>query len=618
MVCTLGHSQVHSVESESFDSILTWMKNHTYSDSVFSFEGFYDIAKRSLARAAVEKDAQFMGDMHTALADWYGYTGQYKGDSLVIQDKRALAYYEEAGDSASIAGTYRVMSMDLQNIGRLDEAQRSVLTAISYYEKMQDRSGLARAHRTLGSLLHTMEEHDESIRYCNLALDYYEGQEEYASAAISLHTIIEALYDLEEYEKAQDAARRCINLIKDNNLDDPFSLARALGRKSKVSLAQGLYNQAIAESQEAFDVAAERGGADGAISYKGGIADVYKVQGKYAEALDIYLAINDEIKTDTADYLIGVYEDIYHCYMGMEDWPKALAFQEKMYGMQFYHQNLKISNLKDEGIIKYETGKKDQALAEQATIITQKNRIQQLGGGVLAALALLLGSLFYNYKKNQKTTKALRTKNEENEFLLKEIHHRVKNNLQILSSLLSLQSNYMEDESAADAILEGRNRVESMGLIHQKLYTKDHRSSIDLKEYIPDLCDYLKDSLLPHNHDISIVPDSKVGLVDVETAIPIGLVVNELVTNSIKYAFDQREKGEISVDLWVNDEEQLCLQVKDDGKGASANTDSSKSTNFGSALVKVLIKKLKGSVQSNKEQGYSTLITFDRYQLVAA
>jgi len=215
-------------------------------------------------------------------------------------------------------------------------------------------------------------------------------------------------------------------------------------------------------------------------------------------------------------------------------------------------------------------------------------------------------------RRNKKINSELSIKNNENEFLLKEIHHRVKNNLQILSSLLSLQSDSEEDQAISGALQESRNRVESMGLIHQKLYAKDKLTSINMKEYVQDLSNNLMESFVENGRGVKIESQVEINDADVETAIPLGLIINELVTNSLKYAFHGRKDGQIHIKLWEPEEGDLKLSVADDGKG-EINDDQG--TNFGSRLINILAKKLKGKMITDTSDGYVVEFSFSRYQL---
>lgn len=243
-----------------------------------------------------------------------------------------------------------------------------------------------------------------------------------------------------------------------------------------------------------------------------------------------------------------------------------------------------------------------------------------LGGIFSVFLTLLAFMLWRNIRFRMTVNRTLHLqkeeieeKNSQNELLLREIHHRVKNNLQILSSLLSLQADYSKDPNALSAINEGRNRVQSMAFIHQQLYTKENVTSVNMQMYLADLCSHLSDSYSACEKEILISYDLEVLFLDVETAIPLGLIVNELVTNSIKYAFNDREEGHINVKIWINEDSQLCLLVEDNGSGISQAPEESQTTSFGSDLIRVLSKKLRGRIKVRQNQGYSTKIVFERY-----
>jgi two-component system, sensor histidine kinase PdtaS len=267
---------------------------------------------------------------------------------------------------------------------------------------------------------------------------------------------------------------------------------------------------------------------------------------------------------------------------------------------------------------KYETAQKEAKIEQQADELA-KQRTQFWT--VLAFLGLALVGGFFLYRLAQK----LRKRNEEKEFLIKEIHHRVKNNLQVLSSLLNLQAEHIQDENALDAVREGQNRVEAMGLIHKKLYMGDNLASVEMRDYLQNLGDTLLDSFGIYDDQVKIQYDVQPIHLDVDTAIPLGLVINELVTNSLKYAFPhldaqnaENTEGVISLSLWINNAKQMCLKVADNGVGKANAVISKHSTAFGSQLVEVLSKKLHGKLEVLPvEKGYATLIQFDNYKMAA-
>lgn len=207
-------------------------------------------------------------------------------------------------------------------------------------------------------------------------------------------------------------------------------------------------------------------------------------------------------------------------------------------------------------------------------------------------------------------TKELAKKNQEIELLLKEIHHRVKNNLQTISSLLNLQSATISDPAALKAVQESQNRVRSMSLIHQKLYQDKNLATVEMKDYLETLAQTLLDTYGNMEGRVKLhFPMSDLEL-DVDTAIPLGLIANELITNSLKYAFPEDRRGKIEVSLSLDDDQQYCLRIADDGLGIQAHTNTQTGTGFGSRLIQLLAIQLNGRVEIQDDGGVTTLIKF--------
>jgi len=209
-------------------------------------------------------------------------------------------------------------------------------------------------------------------------------------------------------------------------------------------------------------------------------------------------------------------------------------------------------------------------------------------------------------------TQQLAKKNEEIELLLNEIHHRVKNNLQTISSLLNLQSATITDPQALKAVRESQDRVRSMSIIHQKLYHGNNVTSVEMKDYFETMGAVMLDAYGVRQDKVKLeFPMTQLEL-DVDTAIPLGLISNELITNALKYAFPEDRPGTISIGLTQEPENTYCLRIADDGIGipTGVQTPSPGGTGFGSRLVNLLTMQLNGTVSSNTEQGVETIIRF--------
>lgn len=200
----------------------------------------------------------------------------------------------------------------------------------------------------------------------------------------------------------------------------------------------------------------------------------------------------------------------------------------------------------------------------------------------------------------------------EKEVLLQEIHHRVKNNLQIVSSLLQMQFRRTQDREAALVLQDSKNRIASIALVHEKLYRSDDLANIDFAQYIPDLTIHLFDSYKVSPDLITLYTKIDKIFLEVETAIPCGLIINELVSNSLKYAFPNSRQGEIKVEFKANSDNTLMLIVRDNGIGIPKEFDIEATTSLGLTLVQGLIEQLDGTLELDCSQGTEFKITFPK------
>ncbi|MDO9045476.1 MAG: sensor histidine kinase [Methanobacteriaceae archaeon] len=197
----------------------------------------------------------------------------------------------------------------------------------------------------------------------------------------------------------------------------------------------------------------------------------------------------------------------------------------------------------------------------------------------------------------------------DKEMLIKEIHHRVKNNLTVISSLLSLQSRYIKDESDKDLFKESENRAKSMALIHERLYRSEDVKSIDFSDYITSLSRDLFDTYVTSKDKIQLKLDVENIMVDVDNTVPLGLIINELVTNCLKYAFPSNRTGTININFHKIGSEYV-LEVIDDGIGLPEDFDTDKSDSLGMRLISGLTAQLDGEMEMLNDSGTTFRIRF--------
>jgi two-component sensor histidine kinase len=235
----------------------------------------------------------------------------------------------------------------------------------------------------------------------------------------------------------------------------------------------------------------------------------------------------------------------------------------------------------------------------------------------LFAAASILGILAWAYRRSRQDGQMISQQNEmvvqslkEKEVLLREIHHRVKNNLQIISGLLQTQADIADNEQVSRLMTEGQERIQSMALIHQNLYQSENLGGVNIRSYLEDLSENISRSYSGTDEVISL--DLKVDSehLDIDTAIPIGLILNELITNAYKYAFPKGESGKIIVEF-TKVAEKFMLRVSDDGVGLPSDYEIRQSNSLGLNLVNGLVRQLDGTIDWRRDTpGTEVLVAF--------
>ncbi len=217
----------------------------------------------------------------------------------------------------------------------------------------------------------------------------------------------------------------------------------------------------------------------------------------------------------------------------------------------------------------------------------------------------LKNELAVRIKAEEESKKSL----AEKEVLLKEVHHRVKNNMAIISSLLRLQSSYIDDEKYMDMFKESRSRITSMALVHEKLYQTQDFSKIDLDDYILTLVQSIRNTF-GRDREYNINTDIDNISLDIDILIPCGLIINEILTNSFKHAFNDREKAEINITIRRLEDGNIALTISDNGKGLPDDFDIEDSTGLGLQLVNTLAKQIDGTLEIKSEKGAEFKLVF--------
>jgi PAS domain S-box-containing protein len=225
---------------------------------------------------------------------------------------------------------------------------------------------------------------------------------------------------------------------------------------------------------------------------------------------------------------------------------------------------------------------------------------------------------FRDITQDRHSEDILKASVREKEVLLQEIHHRVKNNLQVISGLLDLQSYHITDDSVKEVYKESRNRVITMALIHEELYQSRNLAQVDYGTYISNLVNNLFKSYAVDLEKVKLNIQAENVLMVVDTGIPCGLIINELITNAFKHAFPDGREGEVTIIFSQADEGRFHLEVNDDGVGIPEDIDIRKTQSLGLQLVMMLVEQLSGEMRINSDKGTSFVIEFEEYREAGA
>lgn len=247
--------------------------------------------------------------------------------------------------------------------------------------------------------------------------------------------------------------------------------------------------------------------------------------------------------------------------------------------------------------------------------INKDKKNKQILWGSIGLLTLAGGIILWQFSRQVKKNRIIRNQAEEMEVLNREIHHRVKNNLQVISSLLDIQSQSLKDEEAAEVIKESRQRVQSMAFIHQNLYQSNTVQEIEINNYINTLAEHLFQSYNVRKDKIRFITDIDKISLHSDTVVPLGMILNELISNSLKYAFKDLEEGEIKVAM-KRKESELLLQVKDNGKGLPAGFDISNLQSFGFKVIRAFAQKLKAKLHIDGSHGTNVELVISKFKTI--
>ena len=486
--------------------------------------------------------------------------------SIPIEDK-ARFYFD--------LGFYNdIYDIDLHN------AIANYKKSIALYTQINDEMALAYPLINLAQTYQAIGNYNKAIETFNSALDLDLASERTDSESYIFYGLGVSFFELKDYNTAENNLRKA---AKANRIINDYSgEAYCLKKIGEIYLKKGLINKAHIILKRAVE------------TYKKGV-----IQLRQRNPLD--------------EGISDIYQQISEIYELKNDYKKSLEYQTL-----YTAYNDSINNAQNTKVTeRFKFLKEATEKNKEIETLENQNKIQQLKAekentykiGLLIFLGLIVLLLFVlinRYRLKQKALKIIQQKNEENKLLMREVHHRVKNNLQIISSLLGVQIGNSDNDKLKLILQESQNKIKSMSLIHKNLYKSDQFAKVSVDSYVNELVAEIKSSYVKDTLNINFNLDITEKQIPIGLAVPLGLILNELITNAHKYAFTDCPKKENNISIsfhQIQDTTKYRLIVKDNGKGLPKDFDIDNPSYFGLQLVHGLTGQLHGEVAITQNEG---------------
>ena len=555
-------------------------------------------------------------------------------DSVILLGQQVLPYFEQQRDTFNLQAITLVQTIAHAETGNLGQAIKSGIRATQLYNP-------AEGHIYHLSLHTMVAGYYERVLDVDAAIHHYEQARMVASnspdptALLHVHPPLMDLYCAQgQVEKARPSYEWLVDFQRQYGealANDPQHTSYAVHHLARFLYHDAQYQEAIAMLDQLMvhekATKGNRGLATTLLQYG---QCLYQL-GRYREAKEKLEAARVKFaQAQRFTSLVTTTELLTQTYiaLGQADAAQAMFLEHKAAKDSLYSRNS--AQLQRMAEAEFDTELKEAQIAQQQAelaaneaaleserLVTSKQQQFLMALGI--ALILLLALLFIGYKAFQTLRKlsselaqqkaAIEAQNAEKELLLKEIHHRVKNNLQVIIGLLELQTMQVNEDAISAALKEGQSRVKSMGLIHQKLYQTNDVAAVNIADFVADLGTYVRE-LYPQETPVELdieVPNIKL---DIDTSIPIGLILNELICNAYKYAFTGITSPKIRIALKRLEHGLYELVVSDNGVGMPPELNVKKAKSLGLRLVNKLAKQVLGTVELSSAGGTEFRIEF--------
>lgn len=547
-------------------------------------------------------------------------------DSCLWYLNKAKNIFTEQKQTTLLANTISDIALAYYFRGIYEISLRNHFEALKLREASGDKSLISKSYNNIGLIYRARKDYNNAINYYFMSLAIKQELRDSAGQLNSLMNIGSSYQYQRKYDSALLYGHQTLQLSR--LIKKPKDEVNSLANLAVAYIGLQQWTQAESYLNDAMQQATTNGFKEPFYGIYEGLGNVMLNKKDYRKAIEwfnkgVLLASEGKRREMLANY----YENLAECYEKTADYNLAYNFIKNSEAIRDSLLNEENSRQVNEMNAIYETSKKEETIdvlskegkqKEAALIRSKRERNYFIIAAVL--FLALAGVAFYAYRDNRKKKELLNRQNliietslKEKETLLREIHHRVKNNLQIISGLLTLQSRQIENPEAQEAVREGRNRVKSMALIHQKLYQQDNLTGVKMREYLYDLVSSIQQTFKDNQTTIKASIECDDLNLDVDTAIPLGLIINELITNCYKYAFTGRNNGSIMIRLEEKEAKKLVLEVRDNGAGLPRDFDINGTRSFGMKLIQSLAAKLEATIDTYSENGTVFMLHISNY-----
>lgn len=607
----LGHDDFGPEYLDVLEQNLPDVKNITLRFRIYNDLGYY-YHSRNLKKALeiIQEGLQEVRNSNNRL--WEGRLQVSQGAILLRMEELDMAeiVLRSAMDKIPEQESWLLltnMGYVYERRGDLGEAFEYAEKTLELGEKYQDKKAMAMAYSDMSNLFWKQGKFYKGLEYGSKSLALFEERGiQDLDYDFTLHVMGNNLMELDRLEEALPYFQKSVQIGEKygfyNNLSDSYIALCDLYIKTRE------FKKAESSGKEALKYAELLENNFMVVRSLHSLGKLKNKEKKFEDAISYLLQSIEVAGENFGDdyYLSLVYFEMSKAFEGNQQMNEALQSHKK------YHQlNGQVFTVATENKIadiqtRMDVNAKENTISLQLEKLKQQKVLQLFILVFLGMLVLFLLLLLRVFLRKKKYSMLLEKQNREKEFLLKEIHHRVKNNLQTISSLLALQTDQVDNPELQNLLIENQHRVQSIGMIHQNLYKGENLAAIEMRQYFLNLGYFIIDSF-DANEWITLECPMDTLELDVDKAIPIGLIVNELITNSLKYAFPSNVKGKITICL-TEENSHLHLKVADNGVGFEQNQDI-KGSGFGTQLIKLLTQQMDGKMTLTTHSG--TEVSFE-------